>query len=426
MNKQKLLIVLAAVSALLAVVSILLLRDDSVPKKAVSHQEFLFPSLARQMDQLDRVEIRYRDGEQYPSITLVKDNGRWLVREKYFYPADQQRLTHLFNTLNQRKLAAAKTREPSYFDRLGVADPERSGLVNPGVRISLYAENETLGDVIVGLQEERSGANYIRRFNGNRSWVLDGSINVSTTLNDWVSTRVINIEADQIRQIFIRHEANPVSIYRTEQEQPFSIRGVDVKSNLKYAGLEQASRALENLHYTDLVLSETVLVSSLDVQVDYELWNGLVLELQGVRLGQRNLISLKAINFLTEDNEQFEQVQQEAERLNLAWSRWVYEISANDYKKFANRLSDFIDSESTQAATKSSAERQSASQSVNKQPLAPIETISLEPVILPTMDAPEPEPNTGLIMGKPLLPVDQHLLKQAMQEMEDEPQKSSE
>ena len=301
-------------------------------------KSYFLPDISDQIASLDRVRIQSQSGE----VNLIKFDDQWVLQENFNFPIFQQTLNQLLNGLVVARQIEKKTNRPRFYDRLGVANLQDADPSDAGHQVSLIAGDRVLAELMLGKTSPRRGGSYGRLLSEKTSWLIDQTFQLSTEPDFWLVKSVANLQPNAIRQVFFRNELKPLVVFRESPGQPFGLRnppktGQPIQPEL----LDQVGEALTNLTFVQVVPAWQVMVDSVLVKADFETYRGLVVEVQGAIQIDQLMLSLKAVNFLTDSDPAYEQVEDEVARLNGNWQDWVYIVDGNSFERFNRKLEDF-------------------------------------------------------------------------------------
>jgi hypothetical protein len=195
-------IVVLAIIAVLAALTATWLDRPPGPAAGEEIGALFYPALAGAVNDVDRIVLEF--GTPDERVTLRRGEAGWQVTEKHDYPADAGKIRRLLLRLAEAKIVEAKTSNPEYYERLGV-EPMDAGDESSGVRVDLGGLTPPVS-LIVGRQETRAGTGtYMRRRDEARSYLVDAEIDAGNNAGDWLDTEIVDIDADLIREVDIRH-----------------------------------------------------------------------------------------------------------------------------------------------------------------------------------------------------------------------------
>jgi hypothetical protein len=146
---------------------------------------------------------------------LVRQNNHWFVLEDGFvYPARQARIQDFLNIVSSRAAWQIRSTSPSTHERFGLDDRAS--------RVTLYAENAMLLDLLVGEDDFVRRETYYRIYDQNEVRSGDSSIKIYISMvHPWYNLRIIpETDYGQLDVINVQR----LSVYTPYETQIFTRR----------------------------------------------------------------------------------------------------------------------------------------------------------------------------------------------------------
>jgi hypothetical protein len=190
MTSRRLLIlgVLALVAILAAV--LLVNRRSATPVSALPAA--LYPELKGQLDAVDAVRI-YKAGDAR-AVELLRAKDGWAVAEREGYGADAVKVRKLLLALAEAKPVEQKTSSAEHYAKLGVEDVSQPTAT--GARLELHGQKVPV-NLIVGKPGNGPQATYVRRAGEPASWLINETLDTSSTADAWLRKEIIDVSADR-------------------------------------------------------------------------------------------------------------------------------------------------------------------------------------------------------------------------------------
>ncbi len=143
----RLLIVAAVVIGIGIVLNWMRYRAEEAARGEIGTDVFAdFP-----LNEIQAVEIAAPDS----SVTIVKEDGVWRVKDRFGYPADFEKLREFLISLNDLTVTQAVPAAPSQYGRLGLAD---AGAENAGMKVTFSNQAGTeVAAIVLGNTYQQSG-----------------------------------------------------------------------------------------------------------------------------------------------------------------------------------------------------------------------------------------------------------------------------
>jgi hypothetical protein len=284
-----------------------------------SHEaHMLMPELKSSLNGL--TEIMVSHGET--TLMLKKaDEGRWVIPAFSNYPVDLGRLRGMLNELSHSTLLEKKTAREENYGRLGLQDAEAT-------RVTLIANDQTVGDLLIGKPaERRRNATYVRFPDKPQAWVASGRLQTGSDLKQWVRQEVVNIRQDRVKEVSVEHAGGPsVRITRDTVEADFRVtpEPKEINKSVEYQ-LMTIPQLFTRLKLVDVMAERELRASGRDVTV-MQTFDGLTLRLRFNGEGEswpEYWVTLEA----STTGEASDEVKKEAEDINTRTAGWAYRFA---------------------------------------------------------------------------------------------------
>jgi len=197
-------LVIFAVVTVLALGAAILATRMRAPAGEVE-KPLLFPDLRARANDVQELQVQGHDR----TITLARQGDKWMLREADGYPAliDKVRDT-VVSVADLRKLAE-KTSNQKMFKRLGVEDLKETGSNSMLLQLK-DARGANLATLIVGRPRRSTSraeppALYVRQPDAGNALLVEGRIDVSTDMGNWLNRDLFDIAPDRVQSIQVVH-----------------------------------------------------------------------------------------------------------------------------------------------------------------------------------------------------------------------------
>ena len=193
-----------------------------------------------------------KEGDKSSSVEIVKKNSKWFVLHNGTeYPARQLRVEDFIGIFTARKAWPIRSTSASSHEKLGIGTASAT-------RITLYGENSTLADLLLGSEDITGQEIYIRKYGQNevRSGENLFAAYISGQVTGWYNLRLIpesedgKVAVDSVQRL---------SVYGPQTTQVFSrknrtwtVSGFEV-ANPDQASIDGYVREILNLEGDDFV-----------------------------------------------------------------------------------------------------------------------------------------------------------------------------
>lgn len=230
MGNRNLVFIAVTVVAVVAAVAISQQRAPQTRKET----PLLFPDLAAKVNEVNELQIR--DG--LSELTARRVSGTWRIVEGDDYPALIDKVKQTVVGAADLRVVAEKTQNPDLHKRLGVEDPEDKGAESH--LLTLKSDGEEVASFIMGKtrksQSPSHSPGFYARLPGQpQALLVEGSLEISADVAEWIKRDIVDIEGVEVSDIRISHREGPeVILKRATPEDDLALQNIP-------AGKEQES-----------------------------------------------------------------------------------------------------------------------------------------------------------------------------------------
>lgn len=287
MTSRKVLIL--GIVAILAVGGGLLLagRETSSPG---AESAALYPDLKKELDAVTAIRLVKAGGQ--PALELKRGDSGWTIAERANYPADDAKLRKLITSLSEAKLVEEKTSNAESYKTLGVEDI--SDAAASGVQIEIDGPKQPV-KLIVGKQASGGQSHYVRRAGEPQSWLVNKSIDTSSSADQWLKKQIIDVSADRVQsaQVAVAGAKPYTASKKSRADADFAVEGLPKGKELSSpTAADSFATALAGLTLTD-VQSASAVSGEPSARATIKTFDGLVTEASGWKKDDKHFISLK-------------------------------------------------------------------------------------------------------------------------------------
>lgn len=345
--RSKALLILILLTVAIAVAALMARKDKS---DVAGAGEPLFPALLDKVNDITTV-VGVGAGETF---TLVREGDRWVVSEKFGFPADQTKARELILGTARLRRIEAKTSNPDLYEKIGLGDFNAEG--GNAVQYSFKnASGDILAEIIIGNSrlgraDPQLNEYFVREPAMAQTWLVEGKLPDAIGVIEWLESNVLSIDRNRVRQVTVLH---PDGAVVTVSKKKPSQRAFDLHDVPEGAELESEfmvsdlGRSLATLDLADVIPASQASVSDDGLTVEMTTFDGLRVVLRSAKDGGRTLAqaeaffeeSLVAPEFLpggaqaegeSESLLTAEAVREEVTRLNSDLQKWIYVLP--DYR----------------------------------------------------------------------------------------------
>ncbi|GJQ29482.1 MAG: hypothetical protein HBSAPP03_13660 [Phycisphaerae bacterium] len=344
---------LACLGAGLAVAGAwLVTRPDRTPSP-VSHGS-LCPDLAARGNDAARIVIKKAGAE----VVIERRDAGWTVASKGGYPASRDQVIDLVRALADATLLEERTSKPELYGRLRVEDPDGAGAASTMVRVE-DASGGVMASVIVGNAQPLGDDQgfYTRRMGEARSYLASGAVRAEADPLAWVQRTITELRNERVRSARVRHPEGEIHVHRARaSEQVFVLDGVPEGRELRdeYV-MTRLAWALSYITFDDVAPAGSMTLDPAGALVmETRCFDGLLVTVRQWKVDGATWITLAAAFEAPPAPPADEgaasapvtapsaDLQAEIDRLNAAWSPWVYKIPEYKATVLRSVMEDFL------------------------------------------------------------------------------------
>ena len=374
---------LGLIAALVVLAVIVLVTQHSGAPSSSAGTKFI-PDLQSALNDIDKVTIVKAGGATV--ATLERHPDGWVVTERGDYPADVGKLRKNLVALAEASILEEKTANPDNYERLGVQDIDKDSA--KGVAVSLAAGKRQLPTLIVG-DADGTKYRYVRRAGEAQSLLIDRDPDFPRNTSQWLAPTIIDVRSDRVQKVVIQHkDGETVTIEKPDRKaMNFDVQGVPAGRELLYPGVANViGNSLRELNLQDVAMADSAPSTQPMAHVEFLTFDGLVVDVDGVKDGDKNWITLTA-KFDPDQAKRFApapaaaadakpgsatdqakpagdqakpagdegskaavdasksaspDVSEEAEQINQRVGKWRYQIATFQYDQMTRRMSDLL------------------------------------------------------------------------------------
>jgi hypothetical protein len=327
--------------------------DDGSGSSGDAVGSLLLPELRENLNDVDSLVLTGARNEALVSLTL-SDAG-WTIGEHDGYPADIGKIRSALVALADARVVEEKTRDPGFYDRLGVED---IGTVEAsGIAIEIGSSERAFPLVILG-EEQGANQRFARRASEALSMLIDVNPNLPRSSAQWLQAELLDIESRRIQRIEIEHaDGGRLSLVKSDRDQTtFDVENIPEGRELQYSTIANVTgNALRNLRLED-ARSRFQSQSEPTATSRFVMFDGLIVTATSELDDETEWLSFaaefdsdQAARFTTEPvegslaaAEEPADLADEAARINLRLGAWRFRIPSHLHDQMTRRIEDLL------------------------------------------------------------------------------------
>ncbi len=279
------------------------------------------------------------------TLTLAQTDDGWVIEDRNRYPASFEKIKSLVVGLGRLRRIEPKTERPDRYARIGVED---AGPGAASTEISLLdRDGAPIARLLVGNESFAGGTDgrYVRIPGDARAWLAAGSLDLSLAIRDWAAPEVVDIAANEVREVRIRRpDGETITAVKTGADAPhFSLRPVPRGSRPKSPDIADGfANALSGVELDDVKpVADVAFPPGETTRVRFETFDGLIIDMDLVEHDQVNWIRLTPSSAEGASSETAARAAALAERTQ----GWAYQVSGWRLSQLKRPLKDFVEPE---------------------------------------------------------------------------------
>ncbi len=190
--------------ALLGLVAAIFVNQEP-ESKLLNSGELLFPLLMAEVNDIDEMTVETKE----ETITIVKGEREWNVKEKGGYGADVEKVKKAIVGLAELRILEPKTKNPELYERLGLQDTEKDGALSTTLTLKSSQKAEAV-KLVVGNQRPAKGDPgksdiFVRKPGDPQTWLVVGNLPLEKTANEWMDKEITALTTKRVRQVTVTH-----------------------------------------------------------------------------------------------------------------------------------------------------------------------------------------------------------------------------
>ena len=367
MHRSNKILILLVVTVLVVAAAVMMTYRSS--PQAIGEKEYVFPGLVDKINDLAMIEVNSKDGK----LTIKRHAEQWVIEQSDNYPASFNKVRQVAVTLADLRILAAKTSNPSLYEKLGVEDPEGENSKSRRLTLSNSA-NDEIASLIVGGRRISSAPGgsqgyYIRIPGQAQALLVEGDLNISVKSNDWFEAEILNIDSKHISEVVIDHpDGSRVKLSRDAGTDDYLLADIpDGKEAQTTYTLNRAGSILTNVRVDDVRSADNFEFPDEMTVATVKTFDGMTARIKSTTRDDTNWAWFEfdyqapvaeeeaapapeetpeeaAEEEMTDTpQEQTDQIdQQQVDQLKQKTAGWVYEIPSYKFELFTRKLDDLV------------------------------------------------------------------------------------
>lgn len=321
-------LVVLAVIVLLCVLGYLAVQRSQQQDVAQLEQA---PWLAAEQGYLNTLQALEVEQPGQPPVRIERRGEQWVVPAKADYPAAPQALVELLRALREARSVEAKTANPQWHARLGLA--EEGAADEQALRLKLHFDGHPDLGLRLGNPSQQGSGQLVRRAGEDQVWLIDRQLQVPTRELDWLDRRVTDIPFTAIARLELRYaDGEKLTLSRADAQQyNFAVDNLRKEQKLSFEGAANGvALVFSNLQFADAApLAQVSFKQAPMLQFNLSGFSGQLLEGALYKQGEQHWLVLGEHEGFTTGE-------------ISARSDWAYRLEPEQVKRLAKKLRDLL------------------------------------------------------------------------------------
>ena len=230
----------------------------------------IFENIKNQLNDIKEINIDNNEKK----ISIIKDQDNWYMASKSNYKVKNEVVRKNLIQISELRFFEKKTKEEYLYSRLNLEYPNDEDGNSKFISI-INSDKEALIEFILG-KRKKNGV-YIKKLKDKQTWLTSGTLDMSSVERDWLETKILNIDYQDVKKVSVNH---------LNKKESFSLTKDDTNENFLIDNLtkEQIPKSdlianhigyfFTNLIFEDVVKRKNVIDSELRTKINFELFDG--------------------------------------------------------------------------------------------------------------------------------------------------------
>ena len=345
---------------LLSVITVIIIIAAAVTSvrrepQTVIEQTILSENLDNRINDVAQIFIESENG----SLNIVKLDDDWGIMQADNYPARFEKVKKLVIDAAGLNVISPKTSNPELFRELGLEDPGEENSRSSLLTFRDAAGND-IEELIIG-NKPSDRELYVRIAGTSNTYLVEGQLDLSTEVPDWIFGDLVDIPEDRIMEVTIEHpDGETLTLNRPEGEEAFTLAEVPQgrKPRSQYF-TNQPATFLAKLSIENARSQNNFSYPETPVKTTFRSYDGLVATVYSAKVDSINYASMEfSVDEdqleITSGNEQDQaivigeqetvpDVREEVNELSEKTRNWVFVIPQANYLLLTKRTDELTD-----------------------------------------------------------------------------------
>ena len=295
--------------------------------------ELIFENIKKELNNIKEINI----DNNKKKISIRKDQDIWYMSTKSGYKVKNEIVRKNLIQISELRFFEKKTEDESLYSRLNLDYPNDEDSESKYISI-IDNDKKVLVEFILGKKKENGV--YIKKIKDKETWLTLGTLDMSSAEEDWLETRILNIDYKDVKNVSINH--------LNEKNESFSLTKDDKNENFLIDNLtkEQIPKSdlianfigyfFTNLTFEDVIERESNINNKALIKINFKLFDGV-----NIFASIYNQDKDKWININIESQSVLKLKENEKIFVNNI-EKWSYKLSSRKYNVSDTKFKDLL------------------------------------------------------------------------------------
>jgi len=292
----------------------------------------IFENIKNQLNDIKEINIVNNEKK----ISIIKDQDNWYMASKSNYKVKNEVVRKNLIQISELRFFEKKTKEEYLYSRLNLDYPNDEDGNSKFISI-INSDKESLIEFILG-KRKKNGV-YIKKLKDKQTWLTSGTLDMSSVERDWLETKILNIDYQDVKKVSVNHlnKKESFSLTKDDKNENFLIDNL-TKEQIPKSDLiaNHIGYFFTNLIFEDVVKRKNVIDSELHTKINFELFDG-----TNIFAFIFNEDKDTWINFEIDEQSTFKLKDNNKIFVNNI-QNWSYKLSSKKYNVFNAKLDDLL------------------------------------------------------------------------------------
>ena len=236
---------------------------------SIKRGEVIFENIKNQLNDIKEINIDNNKNK----ISIIKDQEKWHMISKSGYIVKNEVVRRNLIQISELRFFEKKTKEESLYSRLDLEYPNDE-YGNSKFITMKNSDKEILIEFILG--KKKNNGVYIKKLKDKQTWLTSGVLDMSSIEKDWLETKILDINYNDVKKISINHfnAGDSFSLSKDEKNENLLIDNLNKeqipKSDLiaNYLGY-----FFTNLVFNDVAERKNTVDNKIITKINFELFD---------------------------------------------------------------------------------------------------------------------------------------------------------